>query len=157
VFALELSLFLFLILSGGSSIMHPIRHIAIGAMGSFCLVSSAMAAELTGSEIKDMIAGKSVYLETVAAGSVTGVSGQGVIYYAPDGTGLYKTPKGEMWHGTWAIKDNTNCSNWKEAGKVACSKYDKQGDTVSIINTETGQVRAKILKTVPGNAENLMP
>jgi hypothetical protein len=144
------------ITSGGNNIMRSIRHVLIAAIGLFFVISSAIAAELTGSEIKDMISGRSVYLET-AAGSVTGTSGNGVIYYAADGTALYKTPKGVMWHGTWAIKDNTNCSNWKEAGKVTCSKYDKQGNTVSIINPENGQVRAKILKTAPGNAENLLP
>jgi hypothetical protein len=103
-----------------------------------------------------MISGKSVYIETTA-GSVTGTPGQGVIYYAPDGSALYKTPKGVIWHGTWAIKNNTNCSDWKEAGKVACSKYDIQGETITLINPENGLVRAKILKTAPGNAEKLAP
>ncbi len=136
--------------------MRLLRHIAIIALGSTSFAGSVAAAELTSSEIKDLIAGKSVYLET-AAGSVTGTSGQGVIYYAADGSALYKTPKGELWHGTWAIKDNTNCSNWKEPGRIACSKYDKQGDVISLINPENGQVRAKVLKTAPGNAEKLTP
>jgi hypothetical protein len=136
--------------------MRTIKDIAISALGSFCLIAPAAAAELTGSEIKDMISGKSVYIQTTA-GSVTDTAGQGVIYYALDGSALYKTPKGVMWHGTWAIKGNTNCSNWKEVGKVACSKYDMQGETISIIDPENGLVRAKILKTAPGNAENLMP
>jgi hypothetical protein len=136
--------------------MRALKHISIAVIGWFFVIGTAMAAELTGSEIKDLIFGKTVYLET-AAGSVTGTSGQGVIYYSADGTALYKTPKGVMWHGTWAIKDNTNCSNWKEAGKVACSKYDKEGTSISLINPENGQVRAKILKTTPGNSENLMP
>jgi hypothetical protein len=136
--------------------MRTIKHIAIGALGSFCLIAPAAAAELTGSEIKDMISGKSVYIET-SAGSVTDTAGEGVIYYAPDGSALYKTPKGVMWHGTWAIKDNANCSNWKEVGKVACSKYDMQGETISVIDPENGLVRAKVLKTAPGNAEKLAP
>jgi hypothetical protein len=136
--------------------VRTLMHVSIAMIGSFFAISTAVAAEMTGSEIKDLIFGKSVYLET-AAGSVTGTSGQGVIYYSADGTALYKTPKGIIWHGTWAIKDNANCSNWKEAGKVACSKYDKQGTTISLINPENGQIRAKILKTAPGNAENLMP
>ena len=67
--------------------MRTIKQIAVGALGSFCLVGPATAAELTGSEIKDMISGKSVYIETTA-GSVTGTPGQGVIYYASDGTAL---------------------------------------------------------------------
>jgi hypothetical protein len=136
--------------------MRHLKPIAIALLASLALAASAQAAELTGAEIKDTISGKSVYLQTMA-GSVTGTPGQGVIYYAADGTALYKTPMGVIWHGTWAIKDNTNCTTYKEAAKPACSKYDKQGDVISLINTETGQLRAKILKVVPGNAENLAP
>jgi hypothetical protein len=136
--------------------MYLIQRIAVGALTSFCLIGSALAAEMTGAEIKDLLSGKTIYLETTA-GSVTGTAGQGVIYYSPDGTALYKTPKGVMWHGNWAIKDNTFCPNWKEASDNACSKYDKQGDTISVINATSGQVRAKILKTAPGNVEKLAP
>jgi hypothetical protein len=122
-----------------------------------CLLAGpAAAAELTGAEIKDFLSGKTIYTETTAA-SVTGTPGKGVIYYAADGSALFKTPSGAIWHGTWAVKDNTNCSNWKEAPNNPCSKYEKQGDTINIINTATGQVRAKIVKTAPGNAENLAP
>ncbi|MGA7326231.1 MAG: hypothetical protein WBX25_17540 [Rhodomicrobium sp.] len=136
--------------------MRAIKHIAIGVLGTFCLIGSAMAADLTGAEIKNTISGNTIYLETMA-GSVTGTQGKGIIYYAADGTALYKTPKGEMWHGTWAIRENTNCTTWKEAGKVACSRYDKQGDSITLINPENGQARAKIDKTASGNAEKLAP
>jgi hypothetical protein len=122
-----------------------------------CLLASpAMAADLTGTEIKDLISGTTVYIETTAA-SATGAAGKGVIYNAADGSTLYKTPSGTMWHGTWTIKDNTNCANWKEKPGVRCVKYDKQGDTISIIDTTTGEVLAKIVKAAPGNAENLAP
>jgi hypothetical protein len=123
----------------------------------FCLLASpAAAAELTGAEIKDLVSGKTLYNDTTAS-SVTGTPGRGVIYYAADGSALFKTPSGAMWHGNWVIKDNTICSNWKEAPNNPCSKYDKQGDAINIINSATGQVRAKIVKTAPGNAENLAP
>jgi hypothetical protein len=126
----------------------------MGGLAPFVLIASAMAADLTGAEIKTLIAGNTVYLETMA-GSVTGTPGNGVVYYAADGTTLYRTPKGEMWHGTWAIKENSNCNTWKEVGKPACSKYDKQGGKITLINPENGQVRAKITKTASGNAEKL--
>jgi hypothetical protein len=123
----------------------------------FCLLAGpAVAAELTSAEIKDLLSGKTVYIETTGA-SATGTQGKGVIYYAADGSALYKTPSGAMWHGTWAVKDNMNCPNWKEAANNACSKYDKQGDAVNVIHSGTGQLRAKIVKTAPGNAENLAP
>jgi hypothetical protein len=91
----------------------PIRRISImrmqrvimSAITSICTLGSATAGELTGAEIKDLISGKSVYLE-LTAGS-TAAPGQGVIYDALDGNALYKTAMGVMWHGTWAIKDNT--------------------------------------------------
>ena len=66
---------------------------------SICLTGPTAAAEMTGPEIKALIAGNTVYVETTAA-SVTGTPGRGVIYYAPDGSGLYKTPMGVIWHGT---------------------------------------------------------
>ena len=135
--------------------MRIIERAAIAAVGSVCLIGSAAAAELTGAEIKDLISGKSVYLELTA--SITGTSGSGVIYFDPNGTALYKTPKGVMWHGTWTIKDNTSCTDWKEAANNPCSKYDKQGDTISQINVATGVARGKVVKSVAGNAENLAP
>lgn len=72
-------------------------------------------------------------METTAA-SVTGTPGHGVIYYSAEGTALYKTPKAVMWHGTWVIKDNRACIGWKEQHNNGCAKYDKQGDTISIVN-----------------------
>ena len=73
-------------------ILTPAVFATIAAAG---LASSAFAADMTGAEIKAMLSGKSVYLETTAD-SVAGKSGQGVIYYAEDGTSLYKTPGGAM-------------------------------------------------------------
>ena len=136
--------------------MRNIDRVVIAAISSVCLMGSATAAELTGAEIKDLITGKSVYLELTAA-SATGTPGQGVIYYAPDGSALYKTAKGVMWHGTWAVKENAACIDWKELPNNPCTKYDKQGDTTSIINAATGQTRGKVVKTATGNAENLAP
>ena len=134
-------------------ILTPAVFATIAAAG---FASSAFAADMTGADIKAMISGKSVYLETTGD-SVAGKSGQGVIYYAEDGTSLYKTPAGAMWHGKWVIKDNTNCTAWTERPGTACSKYDKTGDVVSIVDSATGKTRAKIVKTAPGNAEKLAP
>jgi hypothetical protein len=122
----------------------------------FAVHDGSLAAGEMGAEIKDLVSGKSVYLELTAA-SATGTLGQGVIYYAPDGSELYKTAKGATWHGTWTITDNTLCNDWKEASNNPCTKYDKQGDTITVIIATTGQIRGKILKTVPGNAEKLAP
>jgi hypothetical protein len=135
--------------------MRKIQLLSIAAMGSFWLIAPATAAELTGAEIKDLISGKTIYLELTA--SITGTNGKGIIYYDPNGTLLYKTPKGEMWHGTWTIKDNTACNDWKELPNNACTKYDKQGDTITNINAQTGQTRGKVVKIAPGNVENLAP
>ena len=132
-----------------------IKRVVTTAIGSICLLGSATAAELTGAEIKDLISGKSVYLDLTA--SITGTQGQGIIYYDPNGTALYKTPKGVMWHGTWKIEGNTACIDWKEKPNNGCVKYDKQGDTTSVIDVATGQPRGKVTKIVPGNAEKLTP
>ena len=120
------------------------------------LTGSALAADMTGAEMKSYLAGKTAYLETTAA-SAGGQAGQVVIYWADDGTALYKTPAGVIMHGTWEVKGNTNCTVWKERPNTGCVRYDKTGDAVTVIDVNTGQVRAKILKTVPGNAEKLAP
>jgi hypothetical protein len=120
------------------------------------LIASALAADMTGAEIKAFLTGKTVYLETTAA-SASGSAGQGVIYWAEDGTALYKTPTGGIMHGKWEVKGNTNCTDWKERPNTACVRYDKTGDAVTVIDVASGQVRAKIVKTAPGNAEKLAP
>ena len=127
--------------------------VAAGAVG---LIGSAFAADMTGAEIKAFLSGKTAYLETTAA-SATGTPGQGVIYWAEDGTALYKTPTGAIWHGKWEIKGNTLCADWRERPNNPCTRYDKAGDTVSVLDTVSGQTRAKIVKTAPGNAEKLAP
>jgi hypothetical protein len=135
--------------------MRTIASAAIAAAGFACLTGTATAADLTGAEIKEVISGKTVYLE--CSQTSTGGAGQGVIYYAADGSALYKSAGRGMLHGTWAIKDNTACTDWKEVPNNPCSRYDKQGDTISLVNVSTGQTRCKIVKTAPGNAEKLAP
>ena len=136
--------------------MRFMKHRTIVAAALICLIGPAIAAEMTGSEIKDFLSGKTTYSEATAA-SASGVAGQSILYYAPDGTVLYKTPKGAIWHGAWTIKGNTLCNDWKEAPNTPCRKFDKQGDTVTVTNSENGQAVAKIVKTALGNAENLKP
>jgi hypothetical protein len=120
------------------------------------LIGSALAADMTGPDIKTFLSGKTAYLETTAA-SATGTPGQGVIYWAEDGTALYKTPSGAMWHGNWEIKGNTLCADWKERPNNPCTRYDKTGDAVTVLDAASGQTRAKIVRTAPGNAEKLAP
>jgi hypothetical protein len=120
------------------------------------LIGSALAADMTGADIKAFLSGKTAYLETTAA-SASGVAGQVVIYWAGDGTALYKTPSGVMMHGKWEIKGNTLCTDWKERPNTGCVRYDKNGDTLTVIDAASGKTRAKIVKTAAGNAEKLAP
>jgi hypothetical protein len=136
--------------------MHVVARAIIVNTGVIGIISSALAADLTGAEIKAFLSGKTAYLETTAA-SAAGVAGQVVIYWAEDGTALYRTPSGAMMHGKWEIKGNTNCTDWKERPGTGCVRYDKTGDVVTVIDATSGQTRAKILKTTPGNAEKLTP
>jgi hypothetical protein len=137
-------------------IMHSITRSMLWAGSFVALAGTALAADLTGPEIKALLYGKTVYLETTAA-SAAGKAGQGVIYWTEDGTAIYKTPDGSVMHGKSEIKGNTNCTEWKERPGTGCTRYDKQGDVVTIIDVKSGQVRAKIVKTAPGNAEKLGP
>ena len=135
--------------------MRTVGRTAISALGSVFLIGSAVAADLTGAQLKELFSGKSVYLENTATS--TAGAGQGVIYYAADGTALYKTGSGKILHGTWTIKENTACIDWKEQPNNPCTRYDKQGDTITSFNVATGQPRGKVLKIVDGNAEKIAP
>lgn len=129
---------------------------AIFAAGVAGLAGVALAADMTGTEIKEFLSGKTSYLETTAA-SASGAAGQAAIFWSNDGTALYKTPAGAILHGTWQTKGNTLCAEWKERPDAGCVRYDKAGDVVSIIDVASGQNRGKIVKTAPGNAEKLAP
>jgi hypothetical protein len=135
--------------------MLTIERAVIAAVGSVFLIGSAAAADMTGAQIKELLSGNSLYLENTASSS--GGAGQGVIYYAADGSALFKTAKGPILHGTWTIKENTGCVDWKEQPNNPCSRYDKQGDIITIVNVATGQPRGKVLKVVAGNAEKIAP
>jgi hypothetical protein len=87
--------------------MRAIERVVVAAVASMCCSVHAMAAQLTGAEIRELISGNSVYLQLTA--SITGVQGQGVIYYDTLGTALF------IWHGTWKIEGNTACIDWKES------------------------------------------
>ncbi len=136
--------------------MRIATHAIIVTTGVVSLIGSALAADMTGAEIKALLSGKTFYLEATAA-SASGQAGQGVIYWAEDGTALYKTPSGAMMHGKWEIKGNTNCTDWKERPGTGCVRYDKMGDAIEVIDAASGKTRAKIVKTAPGNAEKLAP
>jgi len=136
--------------------MRIATHAIIVAAGVAGLIGPAFATDMTGPEIKAFLSGKTVYLETTAASS-SGQAGQAAIYWAADGTALFKTASGSIMHGTWVIKDNTNCTDWKERPGSGCVRYDKKGDTITAVDAASGKVRAKIVKTAAGNAENLKP
>jgi hypothetical protein len=145
-----------IIVQGRNKIMRIGAHAIVVTAGVVGLMGSAFAADLTGPEIKTLLSGNTVYLETTAASS-SGQAGNAAIYWAADGTALFKTASGSVMHGTWVIKDNTNCTDWKERPGAGCVRYDKTGDTITAIDAASGKVRAKIVKTASGNAEKLAP
>src|SRR5258708_3179091 len=132
------------------------RHALVVTTGVVGLIGSAIAAEMTGAEIKAFLSDKTAYLETTAA-SAAGVAGQVVIYWGKDGTALYRTPSGTIMHGTWETKGNTNCTSCKRRPGTGCVRYDKAGDIVTVIDATSGATRAKIVNTAPGNIEKLAP
>jgi len=136
--------------------MRTVACAIVVTSGVVGMIGSALAADLTAAEIKAFLSGKTIYLEATTA-SASGQAGQGVIYWAEDGTALYKTPTGAMFHGKWEIKGNTNCADWKERPGMGCVRYDKTGDVITVIDAASGQARARITKSATGNAEKLAP
>jgi hypothetical protein len=136
--------------------MRHILRLGIVATTWGGVIGSAWAAELSGADIKTFLSDKTAYLDASEA-SAAGQAGQVIIYWAANGTALYKTPAGALMHGTWVVKGDTNCTEWKERPNTGCVRYDKAGDIVSVIDVASGKVRAKITKTAPGNVEKLGP
>jgi hypothetical protein len=127
----------------------PILLAATITVASF----SVRAADMAGAEIKTLISGNTVYLElnpNVAAGG-----GAGAIYYSPDGKATFKTPAGPIWDGPWEVKDDTVCIVWKQMAGTGCTRYDKEGATITLINTLNGKPRGKLVKVEKGNPEKL--
>ena len=137
--------------------MNALKFLAITATAALGFTAVAVAADLTEAELKALMVGKTLYLEIQGGGSATGASGSGAIYYAENGTAYYKTPKGEMWDGPYTFKGNTQCSAWKQVPNNSCTRYDKQGDKITLINVGSGLPRGTITKTAPGNPEKLGP
>ncbi len=71
--------------------MRVARHVVLVTTGVIGLIGSALAADMTGEEIKTFLSGKTSYLETTTA-SASGQAGNAAIYWNPDGTALYKAP-----------------------------------------------------------------
>ncbi len=115
---------------------------------------SAQAADMSGADITKLISGNTVYIEFEAANVNTG-AGPGIIYYSTDGKVTAKFPNGNAPKGGWFIKDNTSCITWDGRPPNPCTKYDKQGEVITLINTADGKPRGKIVKMAPGNAEKL--
>jgi hypothetical protein len=126
------------------------------ACGGFVALSAtaAIAADMSTDELRKFLIGRTYYLEVAASGTLA-QAGQATLYFAPDGAVLNRVPSGKIQHGTWTIKDNTVCVAWKDLPPNPCSRYDRQGDLVTVINLSTGQPRGKIVKTADGNVENL--
>jgi hypothetical protein len=116
----------------------------------------AIAADMSTDELRQFLIGRTYYLETTAGGTLA-QSGQAILYFAPEGGVINRVPSGKIQQGAWTIKDNTVCVVWKDLPPNPCSRYDRQGDLVTVINVQTGQPRGKIIKSADGNVEGLKP
>jgi hypothetical protein len=59
--------------------MRMIARTAIAATGFVCLIGNASAAEMTGAEVKELILGKTLYMDFTVAS--TGGAGQGYLLW----------------------------------------------------------------------------
>ncbi len=123
--------------------MHRLSIVLALGLG---VATAAQAAEMTGAEIKTLISGNTAYLalNTVQAGT-----GEGIIFYNTDGAATFKTPKGAIWHGPWTIKDNTVCIDWKELPNNPCTRYEKEGADIVLINVGDRQAARKTCQSRP--------
>ena len=135
--------------------MRVYKSAAIASMAWACMAETASAEEMTGEEITKLISGKTVYFDLTTA-STAGV-GKGIIYFGLEGSVLYKRPKGESWHGKWSPRANMLCIDWKELPSNPCSKWDKQGETITILNSANNHIRATVSKVADGNIEKMVP
>ena len=60
-----------------------------------------------------------------------------------------------MFHGKWEIKGNTLCAEWRERPEHRLYPIRKNRRRGQAFDAKSGDLRAKILRTAPGNAETL--
>jgi hypothetical protein len=130
-----------------------LKIIIVLALGLGACATAAQASEMSASDIRTLVSGNTAYL-ALNPGAAAG-TGDGVIYYSADGTATFKTPSGAIWHGPWILKDNTLCIDWKEQPNNPCTRYEKEGSDIVLINVATGKPRGKVVKVAPGNPEKL--
>ncbi|HXD47021.1 MAG TPA: hypothetical protein VN655_18005 [Pseudolabrys sp.] len=128
------------------------------ALTGFIFVSAtpAIAEDMSSDQLRKFLVGRTYFLEVTAGGTLAH-AGQATLFFAPSGVVLNRIPSGKIQQGTWTIKDNTVCVEWKDLPPNPCSRYDKRGDVVTVVNIATGRPRGRIVKSVDGNAENLTP
>jgi hypothetical protein len=134
--------------------MGTIQRLFVAVVGLGLSFVPARATDMTGSQIRSLISGKSVYVklnDEAAAGN------HGVIYYGEDGNALFRGDQGRVWHGTWSIKGNAACVEWVEEPANPCSRYKSSRGIVEIINASTSRPRGTILRVKRGNVENIRP
>ena len=109
---------------------------------------------MTGADITKLVSGNTAYIQFDGTTGNTG-AGLGLIYYATDGKVATKFPNGNALKGVWVIKDNTSCITFEGRPPNPCTKYDKEGEVITLINTADGKARGKIVKFAAGNPEKL--
>jgi hypothetical protein len=115
-------------------------------------LSPAGAQDLSAAEVVALIKGKTLYQDL--PGGPRG-KGPAMIYYGDDNKLAAKFPNGTSPKGTWSAKDNTICTVWDDQPVNPCTRYRKDGDKITTINVETGQVRGVIDRIVAGNPDRL--
>jgi hypothetical protein len=78
-----------------------------------------------------------------------------VVAYTADGKVTSRFPNGQSWKGTWVVMDDTSCITWEGRPANPCTRYDKTGETTTLINMADGKPRGTITKVAPGNPEKL--
>lgn len=127
-----------------------LKTISMMLLACALTVTTAAAQDLTAAEAVALIKGKTLYQDL--PGGPRG-KGPAMIYYADDNKLAAKFPNGTTPKGTWTAKDNTICTTWDDQPVNPCTRYRKDGDQITTINVETGQIRGIIGKIVPGNPE----
>ena len=110
-----------------------LKFASVVIVGVGLWATAVQAADMTGADIKTLISGNTAYL---SLRQPTAGTGEGIIFYNADGNATFKTPKGAIWHGSWVIKDNTVCIDWKELPEQSPARVTKRsGRRCRPINT----------------------
>ena len=117
--------------------------------------SIAHAASLNAMQLDGLLTGNTLYLRIPPGGQALPDGGIVPFKYGADGTSAARLSEKVTLVGTWELKDDYYCVDWKNGPKNSCTRIVKTEMGIDLIDVESGDIRGTVDRVVPGNPEQI--